>query len=47
MTKFILIGLMAICITALCLSLLGHERLCSFNIRCSHTVIQATLPCDK
>lgn len=47
MTKFALIELMAICITALCLSSLRHERLCSFNIRCRHTVVQATLPCDK
>lgn len=47
MTKFALIGLIAVCITALCLSLLRYERLCSFNIRSGHTVVQATLSCDK
>lgn len=47
MAKFALIGLIAVCVTALCLSLLRHERLCSFNIRSGHTVVQATLSCDK
>lgn len=43
MTKYALYGLIAVCITALCLSLVVRDRLCGISIRQGNTVIQATL----
>ncbi|HIE0818636.1 Hok/Gef family protein, partial [Proteus mirabilis] len=41
MTKLALIGLITVCITVLCFTLLRHERLCSFNISSGNTLVQA------
>nr|WP_243763584.1 Hok/Gef family protein [Salmonella sp. 32082101-2017-00322-FB-01-SM-01] len=38
MTKYALIGLLAVCATVLCFSLIFRERLCELN-----TVVQVTL----
>lgn len=43
MTKYALYGLIAVCITALCFSLVVRDRLCGISIRQGNTVIQATL----
>ncbi|WP_425313267.1 Hok/Gef family protein [Morganella morganii] len=40
-------GLIAVCITVLCFSLLMRDRLCSLNFSNGGTVVQATLSCDK
>ncbi|WP_071992129.1 Hok/Gef family protein [Providencia alcalifaciens] len=45
MTKFALIGLMTVCATVLCLSLLLRDRLCSVNVVSGNTMVQATLLC--
>ncbi|MDC9593614.1 Hok/Gef family protein [Xenorhabdus sp. IM139775] len=47
MTKFALIGLIAVCITVLCFSLLMRDRLCSLRVSSGNTVVQATLSCDE
>ncbi|WP_166266192.1 Hok/Gef family protein [Providencia sp. M-27] len=47
MSKFALIGLIAVCITVLCFSLLMRDRLCSLNFTSGGIVVQATLSCDK
>ncbi|MRF64331.1 Hok/Gef family protein [Staphylococcus epidermidis] len=47
MTKLARIGLITVCITVLCFTLLRHERLCSFNISSGNTLVQANLSCDK
>ncbi len=47
MTKLALIGLITVCITVLCFTLLRHERLCSFNISSGNTLVQANLSCDN
>lgn len=43
MTKYALLGLIAVCITVLCFSLLMRDRLCEVSIHQGNTVIQATL----
>lgn len=43
MTKYALLGLIAVCITALCFSLVMRDRLCGISISQGGTVIQATL----
>ncbi|ELT3494384.1 MULTISPECIES: Hok/Gef family protein [Citrobacter freundii complex] len=43
MTKYALIGLIAVCITVLCFSLLVRDRLCGLRIHQGSTEIQATL----
>ena len=44
MTKYALIGLLAVCATVLCFSLIFRERLCELNIHRGNTVVQVTLP---
>ncbi|EHS3089863.1 type I toxin-antitoxin system Hok family toxin [Escherichia coli] len=45
MTKYTLIGLLAVCATVLCFSLIFifRERLCELNIHRGNTVVQVTL----
>ncbi|HHR6469830.1 TPA: Hok/Gef family protein [Providencia alcalifaciens] len=43
MTKYALIGLIAVCVTVLCFSLLMRDRLCSLSVNSGNTVVQATL----
>ncbi|EHM1889372.1 type I toxin-antitoxin system Hok family toxin [Escherichia coli] len=43
MTKYALIGLLAVCATVLCFSLIFRERLCELNIHGGNTVVQVTL----
>ncbi|HAH0887474.1 TPA: type I toxin-antitoxin system Hok family toxin [Escherichia coli] len=43
MTKYSLIGLLAVCATVLCFSLIFRERLCELNIHRGNTVVQVTL----
>lgn len=43
MTKYTLIGLLAVCATVLCFSLIFRERLCELNIHRGNTVVQITL----
>ena len=43
MTKYALIGLLAVCATGLCFSLIFRERLCELNIHSGNTVVQVTL----
>ena len=43
MTKYALIGLIAVCITVVCFSLVVRDRLCAISIHQGGTVIQATL----
>ncbi|WP_420043228.1 Hok/Gef family protein [Escherichia coli] len=43
MTKYALIGLLAVCATVLCFSLIFRERLCELNIHRGNTVVQVTL----
>ncbi|HHZ4273032.1 TPA: Hok/Gef family protein, partial [Escherichia coli] len=43
MTKYALIGLLAVCATVLCFSLIFRERLCELNIHRGNTVAQVTL----
>ena len=38
-----LIGLLAVCATVLCFSLIFRERLCELNIHRGNTVVQITL----
>ncbi|MFP1527111.1 Hok/Gef family protein [Escherichia coli] len=40
MTKYALIGLLAVCATVLCFSLIFRERLCELNIHRGNTVVQ-------
>ncbi|HGN1706065.1 TPA: Hok/Gef family protein [Providencia rettgeri] len=47
MAKIALMGLVTLCLTALCFSGLMRERLCSFSISSGNTLVQATLSCDK
>nr|WP_097295175.1 Hok/Gef family protein [Escherichia coli] len=49
MTKYALVGLLAVCATVLCFSLIFRERLCELNIHRGNTVVQITLAyeCDK
>ncbi len=42
MTKYALIGLLAVCATVLCFSLIFRERLCELNIHRVNTVGQVT-----
>ncbi len=42
MTKYALIGLLAVCATVLCFSLIFRERLCELNIHRGNTVVQVT-----
>ncbi|MDC9581203.1 Hok/Gef family protein [Xenorhabdus sp. PR6a] len=39
-------GLIAVCITVLCFSLLMRDRLCSLSVSSGNTVVQATLSCE-
>ncbi|HHV9782280.1 TPA: Hok/Gef family protein, partial [Escherichia coli] len=43
MTKYALIGVLAVCATVLCFSLIFRERLCELNIHRGNTVVQVTL----
>ncbi|HFV5370746.1 TPA: Hok/Gef family protein, partial [Escherichia coli] len=43
MMKYALIGLLAVCATVLCFSLIFRERLCELNIYRGNTVVQVTL----
>ncbi|EMI5493185.1 type I toxin-antitoxin system Hok family toxin [Providencia stuartii] len=43
MTKYMLISLVAICITVFGISLLIHDRLCSINFVSGNTTVKATL----
>ncbi|EES3797418.1 TPA: type I toxin-antitoxin system Hok family toxin [Escherichia coli] len=43
MTKYALMGLLAVCATVLCFSLIFRERLCELNIHRGNTVVQVTL----
>ena len=43
MTKYTLIGLLAVCATVLCFSLIFSEQLCELNIHRGNTVVQVTL----
>ena len=43
MTKYAFIGLLAVCATVLCFSLIFRERLCELNIYRGNTVVQVTL----
>lgn len=43
MTKYALIGLLAVCATVLCFLLIFRERLCELNIHRGNTVVQVTL----
>lgn len=43
MTKYALIGLLAVCATVLCFSLIFRERLCELNIHRGNTVVQVKL----
>ncbi len=43
MTKYALIGLLAVCATVLCFSLIFREQLCELNIHRGNTVVQVTL----
>ncbi|EJY1029127.1 type I toxin-antitoxin system Hok family toxin [Salmonella enterica] len=43
MTKYALIGLLSVCATVLCFSLIFRERLCELNIHRGNTVVQVTL----
>ncbi|QKJ52178.1 type I toxin-antitoxin system Hok family toxin [Providencia rettgeri] len=45
--KTALLGLVTVCLTVLCFSLLMQERLCSFSISSGSTLVQATLSCDN
>ncbi|EJD6083449.1 MULTISPECIES: Hok/Gef family protein [Providencia] len=47
MVKIALLGLVTVCLTVLCFSLLMQERLCSFSISSGSTLVQATLSCDN
>lgn len=47
MAKIALLGLVTVCLTVLCFSLLMQERLCSFSISSGSTLVQATLSCDN
>ncbi|MTC61271.1 Hok/Gef family protein [Providencia rustigianii] len=47
MTKFTLMGLIAVCITVLGLSLLMRDRLCSFSVISGNTAVQAALSCTE
>ncbi|EHF8064169.1 type I toxin-antitoxin system Hok family toxin, partial [Salmonella enterica subsp. enterica serovar Give] len=42
-SKYALIGLLAVCATVLCFSLIFRERLCELNIHRGNTVVQVTL----
>ncbi|CAM6768449.1 hypothetical protein ESCOCK438M_24795 [Escherichia coli] len=42
-TKYTLIGLLAVCATVLCFSLIFREQLCELNIHRGNTVVQVTL----
>ncbi|MGS1989749.1 Hok/Gef family protein (plasmid) [Escherichia coli] len=42
MTKYTLIGLLAVCATVLCFSLIFREQLCELNIHRGNTVVQVT-----
>ncbi|MBC9515467.1 Hok/Gef family protein [Escherichia coli] len=43
MTKYTLIGLLAVCATVLCFSLIFREQLCELNIHRGNTVVHVTL----
>jgi protein HokE len=43
MTKYALIGLLAVCAMVLCFSLIFREQLCELNIHRGNTVVQVTL----
>ncbi|EHJ6706492.1 type I toxin-antitoxin system Hok family toxin [Escherichia coli] len=43
MTKYALIGGLAVCATVLCFLLIFRERLCELNIHRGNTVVQVTL----
>ncbi|WP_272519350.1 Hok/Gef family protein [Providencia sp. PROV210] len=43
----LLMGLIAVCITVLGLSLLMRDRLCSFSVISGNTAVQATLSCTE
>lgn len=43
MTRYALIGLIAVCVTVLCLSLITRDRLCSVSVKNGNTVVMATL----
>ncbi len=47
MTKYALIGLLAVCATVLCFSLIFRERLCELNIHRGNTVVQVTLAYER
>jgi protein HokE len=42
-TKYTLVGLIAVCITVLCFSLIFRERLCELDIHRGNTVVRLTL----
>lgn len=43
MTKYAIIGLLVVCTSLLCFSLIFRERLCELNIHRGNTVVQVTL----
>ncbi|RLR49843.1 hypothetical protein CKA49_38070 [Pseudomonas aeruginosa] len=47
MTKITLFGVIIVCSTILCFSIIVGERLCSLNISSGNTMVQAILTCDK
>ncbi|WP_336845210.1 Hok/Gef family protein [Providencia rettgeri] len=47
MTKYALIGLIAVCLTVLCFSLLMRDRLCSISVNSGSTVVQASLSYEE
>ncbi|WP_438616850.1 Hok/Gef family protein [Proteus mirabilis] len=42
-----MIGLIAVCLTVLCFSLLMRDRLCSISVNSGNTVVQATLSYEE
>lgn len=46
MTKYALMGLIAVCVTVLCLSLITRDRLCSVSMKNGNTAVTATLSCE-
>lgn len=43
MPKYALYGLIAVCITVLCITLVTRDRLCAVSLRQGNTVMQVTL----
>ncbi|WP_071997746.1 Hok/Gef family protein [Morganella morganii] len=47
MTRYALIGLIAVCVTVLCFSVVMRDRLCSVSVSNGNTVVKASLSYEE